>query len=274
MSLFNLFYRDQHKGATLDEFEHLTSRVSGWALKEHNEDGTHNLRPSGFDFVPIGAILIWPTNTAPSGWLICDGSQVLRTTYAALFALIGTTFGAGDGSTTFNLPDFRQRFPLGKAATGTGSTLAGTGGQIDHTHTVPGLSVPGLSIPGLSVPGLSVSITTSSSGSHNHGGATGLHSHGAGTLNLPAIQTSVTGLNPPTSFTTYDNTIANAISGSTDSTTASISSDGAHVHSVSGSTGTGTTGTGTTGTGTTSASTTGSNNAPFIVVNYIILAGV
>ncbi|MEO8391769.1 MAG: tail fiber protein [Chloroflexota bacterium] len=55
-----------------------------------------------------------PTNPAPLSWLLCDGSAVSRTTYAALFAAIGTTYGVGDGSTTFNVPDLRGRFPLGK----------------------------------------------------------------------------------------------------------------------------------------------------------------
>lgn len=85
---------------------------------------------------PTGALAMWLTATPPAGWLVCDGSAVSRTGYADLFALFGTTFGVGDGSTTFNLPDLRGRFPLGKAASGTGSTLGGTGGAIDHTHTV------------------------------------------------------------------------------------------------------------------------------------------
>lgn len=87
--------------------------------------------------VPPGVISPYGGSSAPANWLLCDGSAVSRTTYAALFAVVGTTFGVGDGSTTFNLPDLRQRFPLGKAASGTGSTLGGTGGNIDHTHSVP-----------------------------------------------------------------------------------------------------------------------------------------
>ena len=55
---------------------------------------------------------LWFTATAPTGWLLCDGSAVSRTTYADLFAVIGQTYGAGDG-TTFNLPDFRGRVPAG-----------------------------------------------------------------------------------------------------------------------------------------------------------------
>ena len=86
---------------------------------------------------PVGAGMLWYTNTAPAGYLLCDGSAVSRTTYAALFTVLGTTYGSGNGSTTFNLPDLRQRFPIGKAASGTANTLAGTGGAIDHTHSVP-----------------------------------------------------------------------------------------------------------------------------------------
>lgn len=63
--------------------------------------------------VPTGAVASFARNTAPSGWLECDGSAVNRTTYAALFAAIGTTFGAGDGSTTFGLPDLRGEFARG-----------------------------------------------------------------------------------------------------------------------------------------------------------------
>lgn len=87
------------------------------------------------DTAMTGEIKMWGTTTAPADWFICDGSAISRTTYAALFAVIGTTFGAGNGTTTFNIPDMRQRFPLGKAASGTGSTLGETGGAIDHTHT-------------------------------------------------------------------------------------------------------------------------------------------
>jgi microcystin-dependent protein len=81
-----------------------------------------------------GSVVMWGTTTAPTGTLLCDGAAVSRTTYAALFALIGTTYGIGDGSTTFNLPDMRQKLPLGLTASGTGSTLAATGGTIDHVH--------------------------------------------------------------------------------------------------------------------------------------------
>lgn len=87
--------------------------------------------------VPTGMCLPYAVgSTPPSGYLLCDGSAVSRTTYATLFAAIGATYGAGDGSTTFNVPDHRGRFVLGVAAAGTGSALAATGGAIDHTHDV------------------------------------------------------------------------------------------------------------------------------------------
>lgn len=87
--------------------------------------------------VPPGVISAYGGTSAPSGYLLCDGTAVSRITYAALFAVLGTTYGAGDGSTTFNVPDLRQRFPLGKSAAGTGATLGGTGGAIDHAHGSP-----------------------------------------------------------------------------------------------------------------------------------------
>jgi microcystin-dependent protein len=65
------------------------------------------------DSAPIGSITPYGSNTLPSGWLLCDGSAVSRTTYAELFALLGTTWGIGDNSTTFNVPDLRGASPAG-----------------------------------------------------------------------------------------------------------------------------------------------------------------
>ena len=67
-------------------------------------------------FCPPGVILPYGGAVAPDGWLMCDGYAVNRTTYASLFAAIGTAWGNGDNSTTFNLPDMRGRFPRGKDA--------------------------------------------------------------------------------------------------------------------------------------------------------------
>ena len=65
----------------------------------------------------VGAIQMYGGATAPKGWLLCDGSAVSRTTYAKLFEVLGTAYGAGDGSTTFNVPNFSGRFPIGHCNT-------------------------------------------------------------------------------------------------------------------------------------------------------------
>jgi microcystin-dependent protein len=63
------------------------------------------------DILPVGSGLLWYSGTPPSKYLLCDGTAISRTTYAQLFSILGTTYGIGDGSTTFNLPDLRQRVP-------------------------------------------------------------------------------------------------------------------------------------------------------------------
>ena len=80
----------------------------------------------------VGAIKPWTKTTAPDGYLLCDGSAVSRTTYADLFDVISTTYGAGDGSTTFNVPQLQGKMPQGYD--GNTYNLAGTGGA--NTVTV------------------------------------------------------------------------------------------------------------------------------------------
>lgn len=77
-----------------------------------------------------GIIQIWPGSTVPDGWLLCNGQAVSRDTYANLFSVLGTTYGQGDGSTTYNVPDLTGRIPVGVNGT---YTLAGTGGESTHT---------------------------------------------------------------------------------------------------------------------------------------------
>lgn len=90
--------------------------------------------------VPIGSVISWAgqnSEAVPSGWLLCDGSAVNRTTYADLFTAIGTTYGGGDGSITFNLPDVRGRVLVG-SGTGSGLTTRAIGasfGEEEHTLT-------------------------------------------------------------------------------------------------------------------------------------------
>lgn len=98
------------------------------------------------DTFPAGIIQMWAGPSAPTGWLFCDGSAVARATYPTLFANIGTTWGAGDGSLTFNLPNFHDYMPIGA---GNLYALAASGGEATHT------------------------LTSAEMPSHSHGGATG-----------------------------------------------------------------------------------------------------
>lgn len=110
-----------------------------------NEQLRDNLNALMSAIVPTGTTVPYAgiLGSAPAGWLVCDGSAVSRTTYADLFTTIGTSFGAGDGSATFNLPDLRGRFPLGKDNLGGTSAnrvtavvadqLGGSAGAENHT---------------------------------------------------------------------------------------------------------------------------------------------
>lgn len=93
--------------------------------------------------IPRGTILDFAGDAAPTGFLLCDGSAVSRTTYNALFAVVGTAFGAGDGSTTFNLPDLRDRASVGvsgtklRGSTGGAATKSLVAANLpSHTHTI------------------------------------------------------------------------------------------------------------------------------------------
>ena len=83
---------------------------------------------------PVGTIQMYGGSTPPEDWLLCDGSAVSRETFSSLFEKIGTTYGAGDGSTTFNLPDLKGKMPLGVS---TSHEIGSTGGSEyiqAHTH--------------------------------------------------------------------------------------------------------------------------------------------
>lgn len=85
------------------------------------------------DLPTVGDIKMIASNAVPTRWIECDGSAIDRVTYAKLFAKIGTTYGAGDGSTSFNVPDFGNRSPMHRGST---VALAGTFGEKDHTLTI------------------------------------------------------------------------------------------------------------------------------------------
>ena len=134
--------------STLPIFTNTPSNATDGANKSYVDQGVS----------PSAAIIGFGGSSAPTGWLLCDGSAVSRTTYAALFAIIGTTYGSGDGSTTFNLPDLRTRVPAGyKSGDVNFGTIGGVGGEATHV------------------------LTTNEMPSHNHSyGATGSQNNVAG----------------------------------------------------------------------------------------------
>jgi microcystin-dependent protein len=268
--VFGLINRGDLPTAVEDEFENLTAGLRGFLLVAHNPDGTIRTADPSLAFVPVGVMMEWPTATAPTGWLLCDGSQVSRVTYNALFNVMGTTYGAGDGSTTFTLPDFRGKFALTKAASGTGSSLGSTGGSIDHTHT-------GGTISGSTG---SASPTTDSQGSHAHGGSTGSggdHSHGGSTgssgpsTGTPSSSTNLSNSALGSDFSVADGNHTHSVNSHSHSISSSgshshtISNDGSHSHTVTSHSHT---------VGTLAIGATGSANPPYLVINKIIFAGV
>ena len=104
--------------------------ATNWELESNSAASSGGL--------PIGTLIDFAGTSAPTDYLLCDGSAVNRTTYASLFSAIGETWGVGDGSTTFNIPDFRRRTAVGSGGTGTGTlgnAVADVGGAEDVTLT-------------------------------------------------------------------------------------------------------------------------------------------
>ena len=93
------------------------------------------------DTLPIGSVVEWFSNTIPTNWLSCNGQAVSRTEYAELFKILGTKYGSGDGSTTFNLPNIKGKVSVGLNVDDTDfNTLGKTGGEKTHTLTIAELA--------------------------------------------------------------------------------------------------------------------------------------
>jgi len=103
--------------------------MSNYEATKYDFDGG-NL--TGIEGIPTATIVPWSSASVPSGFLECNGAAVSRTTYADLFAIISTTYGAGDGSSTFNVPDLQDNVAVGKS---NNKSLASTGGANTVTST-------------------------------------------------------------------------------------------------------------------------------------------
>ena len=125
--------------------------MSNYEATKYNFDGA-NL--TGIEGIPTATIVPWSSSSVPSGFLECNGANVSRSTYADLFGIIGTTYGAGDGSSTFGLPDLQDNVAIGKSGT---KALASTGGAntVTSTGNVGGSTA-------------NASLSTGQLASHNH----------------------------------------------------------------------------------------------------------
>ena len=156
---------------------------------------------TGLVGVDTGSIIPWPTASAPTGYLNCDGAAVSRSTYSALFAVIGTTYGTGDGSSTFNVPSLTDRIPVGKsdsislASTGgantanitsvtAGNTTIDTNTMASHAHGTDSGSNRNTGSSGSQCP------TTSQSSANNAGGGSA-HNHSASSASVSLLQPTI-----------------------------------------------------------------------------------
>jgi len=197
----------------------------------------------------VGAIKPWTKATAPDGYVLCNGAAISRSTYADLFAVISTTYGSGDGSTTFNVPQLQGKMPQGYD--GNTYNLAGTGGANTVTVAVTNnQAATNATNQTVTVTGSisNTSLTTAQLASHSHGfnASRGQNSSGS----FPPGGSSSHG-SPPSA-------------GNTDNNGSGTGHN--HSHTLSGTL----TGNITTSlTGTVTAAGTNSFS-PFVVVNYII----
>ena len=239
----------------------------------------------------VGEITLYPFALSRPGWLKCDGQAISRTDYKPLFDKIGTLYGSGNGTTTFNLPDSRQRFWLGRAASGTGANFGDTGGAIDHTHSTPNHThtvnshthtVPAHYHGVGTGADISISTSTGSAGSHQH------FTHVNQNVNSALTSSNYAGWGRSDNPGDYNFGMDNAGTG-TVANVALSSTDGSHGHSVAANAGnfsgriglvTGgvdgnaamTSGSTAPSTNSSGGSTTGTANPPYIVGEYYIKA--
>ena len=136
---------------------------------------------TGIEGTATGTILPWSSGSVPTGFLECDGAAVSRSTYSALFAVISTTYGGGDGSSTFNLPNLADNIPMGKSGT---KALASTGGAntVAASGTVGG-STANASLSTAQLASHTHEVQGQSQGNQNHADLT---TYGGGQINTVA----------------------------------------------------------------------------------------
>ena len=166
--------------------------------------------------VLTGSIQMWPTTSAPSGYLLCNGNAVSRTSYAALFAVMGTTFGAGDGSTTFNLPNYTNNFPVGA---GSSYSLASTGGATSVTLSTANIPAHSHSSSGLSASS-NTSVSLTDPGHQHYVGSRDSTAQDGGAYTQEFVSNYNNTSNGPSTYTNFTTT---GISVSSATTTTTIS---------------------------------------------------
>lgn len=132
-----------NNSATIDALNDVTATLSGvdTSLDNKINTNTSNLQNSINANMPVGSVIARGASVTPAGFLACNGSAVSRTTYSALFDVIGTRFGAGNGSTTFNLPNLSSARMVTSATVGVkgnGKTLGLTNGTQNLSFNVSG----------------------------------------------------------------------------------------------------------------------------------------
>lgn len=191
--------------------------------------------------IPVGSMLPFAGQTAPTGWTMCNGVEVLRS--SPLGTWLAGRFGSGNGSTTYNVPDMRDRLPIGKAESGTASTLGSTGGSLNHSHAVGSYDMPSHDHQNSSL--------VLPAHSHGHSISFGSHSH-----SLPVTSAyTITDTNDFAGSAVQGGTFANTpgVSGGVSNSAATGMSSGRSAAATPGLTG-----------------TSGNAEVPYQTVNYII----
>ena len=152
----------------------------------------------GFEVVPSGSIIAFGGAAAPdAGWLLCNGADVNRTTYARLFAAICTAYGTGDGSSTFGLPDLRDRVLLGKGTNnstlGTETGSAAASSVITNATSNTGTGTTGSTTAGRTntTGTFATSAKDSATGSALTDNVNAAHTHSVPALSIPALTTTL-----------------------------------------------------------------------------------